>query len=203
MPPVGAQNSDQQIEQALSRLRQAGDAMKRSGSPQQSADAARQAADQLREAEKLLGGTQQQLASGKLNSLSHEAGRLTQEERAQADRINKLAGKQDEADATDDASNNQMDRDRMMNNSVSAISSQVNGSNYPMTYRSCRRTFAIRRVKWLRTNPVSLRSCAMPSLRWINPISITMCRERQTGCEAESIQTQMVPRTRSPRDFKN
>jgi len=110
----GAQNSDQRIEQALSRLRQAGEAMKRSGSPQQSADTARQAADQLREAANLLGGTQQQLASGKLNSLSHEAGRLAQEERAQSDRINKLAGQQDEADATDDAANGQMDRDRML-----------------------------------------------------------------------------------------
>ena len=110
----GAQNSDQRIEQALSRLRQAGETMKRSGSPQQSADTARQAADQLREAANLLGGTQQQLASGKLNSLSHEAGRLTQEERAQSDRINKLAGQQDEADATDDAANGQMDRDRML-----------------------------------------------------------------------------------------
>ena len=110
----GAQNSDQRIEQALSRLRQAGEAMKHSGSPQQSADAARQAADQLREAANLLGGTQQQLASGKLNSLSHEADRLTQEQRAQSDRINKLAGKQGEADATDDAANGQMDRDRML-----------------------------------------------------------------------------------------
>ena len=88
--------------------------MKHSGSPQQSADAARQAADQLREAANLLGGTQQQLASGKLNSLSHEADRLTQEQRAQSDRINKLAGKQGEADATDDAANGQMDRDRML-----------------------------------------------------------------------------------------
>jgi hypothetical protein len=108
------QNSDQPIEQALSRLRQADDAMKRSGSPQLSADAAHQAANQLREAEKLLGGTQQQLASGKLSSLSHEADRLTQEERAQADRINKLAGKQDASDDADDTASNQMDRDRMM-----------------------------------------------------------------------------------------
>jgi hypothetical protein len=111
-----AQNSsDQRIEQALSRLREAGNAMKRSGSPQQSADAARQAADRLREAAGLLGGTQQQLASGKVSSLSHEADRLTQEERAQADRINKLAGsQQDSADPTDDATGAQMDRDRMM-----------------------------------------------------------------------------------------
>jgi hypothetical protein len=109
-----AQSSDQRIEQALNRLRQAGDAMKRSGNPQQSADAARQAAGQLRDAESLLGGTQQQLASGKLSSLSHEADRLTQEERAQADRINKIAGQQGDPDATDDAADSPMDRDRMM-----------------------------------------------------------------------------------------
>jgi len=108
------QSSDQRIEQALSRLRQAGEAMKRSGTPQQNADAARQAADQLREAANLLGDTQQQLASGKLNSLSHEAGRLTQEERAQSDRINKLAGHRGDTDAPDDAATGQMDRDRML-----------------------------------------------------------------------------------------
>jgi hypothetical protein len=110
----GARNSDQRIEQALSRLRQAGEAMKPSGSPQQGVDAARQAADQLREAANLLGGTQQQLASGKLNSLSHEADRLTQEQRTQSDRINKLAGEQGQAEATDDAANGQMNRDRML-----------------------------------------------------------------------------------------
>jgi hypothetical protein len=101
------QSSDQRIEQALSRLRQAGEAMKRSGGPQQSAEAARQAADKLRDATNLLGGTQQQLESGKVDSLSHEADRLTQEERAQADRIDKLAaGQQGNSGA--------MDRDSMM-----------------------------------------------------------------------------------------
>ncbi|AXC10272.1 hypothetical protein ACPOL_0917 [Acidisarcina polymorpha] len=91
--PAG-QSSDQRIQQALSRLQQAGDAMKRSGSPQQSSDAARQAADRLREATNLLAGTQQQLASGKTDALSHEADRLTQEERSQAERIDKLASQQ-------------------------------------------------------------------------------------------------------------
>ncbi len=100
------QSSDERVQQALSRLRQAGEAMKRNAGPQQNTDAARQAADKLREATNLLGGTQQQLASGKLGSLSHEAGRLTQEERAQADRINKLASQQDDSGA--------MDRDSMM-----------------------------------------------------------------------------------------
>ena len=101
------QSSDQRIEQALSRLRQAGEAMKRSGNPQQSAEAARQAADKLRDATNLLGGTQQQLASGKVDSLSHEADRLTQEERAQADRIDKLTPSQQRDSGT-------MDRDGMM-----------------------------------------------------------------------------------------
>jgi hypothetical protein len=81
--------------------------MKRSGGSQQSAEAARQAADKLRDATNLLGGTQQQLASGKVNSLSHEAERLTQEERAQADRIDKLAAGQQGDSGT-------MDRDSMM-----------------------------------------------------------------------------------------
>jgi hypothetical protein len=102
------QSSDQRIEQALSRLRQADDAMKRSAGAQQSADAARQAAEKLRDATNLLGGTQQQLASGKVESLSHEADRLTQEERAQADRIDKLANSQQGDSGASD------DRDSMM-----------------------------------------------------------------------------------------
>jgi hypothetical protein len=86
---------DQRVEQALSRLKQAGDAMKRNGSQQQSSEAARQAADRLGEARSLLGASQQQMASGKLGSLSQEADRLTQEERAQTDRINKFASQQE------------------------------------------------------------------------------------------------------------
>jgi hypothetical protein len=86
------QPSEQRIEQALNRLRQAGDAMKRGGTQQQSIDAARQAAEQLHEATNLLAGTQQQIASGKVDSLAREAVRLTQQEREQAERINKLAG---------------------------------------------------------------------------------------------------------------
>jgi hypothetical protein len=91
-------STDQRIEQALSRLRQAGDAMKRSDGPQQNNDAARRAADKLSEATNLLAGTQQQLASNKLGSLTREAGRLTEQERAQADRIEKLAKADHQAD---------------------------------------------------------------------------------------------------------
>jgi hypothetical protein len=99
----GRPSSDQRIEQALSRLGQATDAMKRSGvSQQQNADAVRKAADRLRDAANLMAGSQQQLASGKLDSLAQEAGRLSQEERAQAQRIDGLAGQQDDS-ASDDS----------------------------------------------------------------------------------------------------
>ena len=91
-------STDQRIEQALSRLRQAGDAMKRRDGPQQSNEAARRAADELHEATNLLAGSQQQLASNKLRSLTREAGRLTEQERAQADRIEKLAKADHQAD---------------------------------------------------------------------------------------------------------
>jgi hypothetical protein len=99
------QSSDQRIEQALSRLQQATGAMKRSGSQSrdqgQSADAARRAAEQLRAASSLLAGTQQQLASGKIDSLAREADRLKQEEHAQAGRIDKLANQPDSSNPTD------------------------------------------------------------------------------------------------------
>jgi hypothetical protein len=91
-------STDRRIEQALSRLRQAGDAMKRSDGPQQNNEAARRAADELHEATNLLAGSQQQLASNKLGSLTREAGRLTEQERAQADRINKLVNTGHQAD---------------------------------------------------------------------------------------------------------
>jgi hypothetical protein len=96
--PAGA-SGDQRIEQALKRLQQATDAMKRNSKPQQGA-VGQQAADQLRQASNLLAGTQQQLASGRVGSLAREAGRLTQEEHAQADRINKFAGQQANPSAT-------------------------------------------------------------------------------------------------------
>jgi hypothetical protein len=92
-------SGDQRIEQALNRLQQATDDMKRNGNPQQSTDG-QQAAEQLRKASSLLAGTQQQLASGKVGALSREADRLAQEERAQADRINKFAGQQPDPNAT-------------------------------------------------------------------------------------------------------
>jgi hypothetical protein len=94
------ESSDQRIEQALQQLQRATEAMKRSGSQSQNAEAARQAADQLRQASNLLAGTQQQLASGKMDSLAREAGRLKQEEREQAGRINKLGEQQNDPNTT-------------------------------------------------------------------------------------------------------
>jgi hypothetical protein len=92
------QSSDQRIEQALNRLRQAGDAMKNSGGTHQNSEAARRAAQQLSEAANFLAGTQQQLASNKLDSLTREAARLTGQEHAQAGRIDKLVKAAQQAD---------------------------------------------------------------------------------------------------------
>ena len=96
-------SSDQRIEQALSRLRQAAGAMRRDdNNAAQSSDAARQAAEALHEAQNLLSGSQQQLASGKVDHLARDADRLRQDERSQADRINSLANTQsDEIDPND------------------------------------------------------------------------------------------------------
>ena len=89
--------ADQRIQQALSRLNQATDVMKRNGDEQQNSLAAKQAAERLREASNLMAGTQQRMANNKVESLSHEASRLQQEERAQAQRIDKLASGQRES----------------------------------------------------------------------------------------------------------
>ena len=78
--------------QALNRLRSADEAMKRSAGQQQGSEAAQRAADQLRQAAGLMSSTQQQQATGKLDSLSRETDRLGKEEHAQADRIRGLAG---------------------------------------------------------------------------------------------------------------
>jgi len=106
---------DQRIEQALRRLQQATDDMKRNDNPQQDA-AGQQAADQLRKAASLLAGTQQQLASDKVGAFSREADRLTQEERAQADRIYKFAGQQPDATNLDPMLGRLHERDRLAKN---------------------------------------------------------------------------------------
>jgi hypothetical protein len=87
------QPSDQRIQQALSRIEQATGAMKRDDDSGQNMNA-QKAAQQLRQASNLLAGTQQQLASGKIDTLTREADRLRQEESAQARRIKDFAGQQ-------------------------------------------------------------------------------------------------------------
>ncbi len=111
-PPAQNGSSDPRIQQALRHLQEATDAMNRSNGPQQNPDAARQAAEQLRQAANLLAGTQQQLASGKLDSLARESGRLRAEEHAQAGRIDKLAGQQKSSNPTDLANAMSRIRDR-------------------------------------------------------------------------------------------
>lgn len=87
-----ADAADRRVTQALNRLRDADEQMKRSAGPQQqSAEAARQAAEQLRQAASLMSDTQQQQATGKLDSLSRESDRLSKEQHAQADRVRGLA----------------------------------------------------------------------------------------------------------------
>jgi hypothetical protein len=111
----GQQSSDQRIEQALSRLNQATDAMKRNGIAQQSSsDAAREAAERLRDATGMLAGSQQQMASGKVDSMAHEAGRLSQQERDQAERINRLANQQGDSASSDANDASKVDLQSMM-----------------------------------------------------------------------------------------
>ena len=94
-------SGDPRTEQALERLRQATDAMKRADGSEQGANAAGQrAAEQLRQAANLLAGTQQRLASGRMDSLAREASRLTQQERAESDQISKFVNQQGESNAT-------------------------------------------------------------------------------------------------------
>jgi hypothetical protein len=109
--------SDQQrIEDALSRVRQADEAMKRSGGGAQSTDAARLAAGRLRDATNLLGGAQQQLASGKMDALTRQADQIVQTQRAQSDRIDNLVKQQttDGADMTQEGMRSRLkERDRL------------------------------------------------------------------------------------------
>ncbi|WP_263418335.1 DUF4175 family protein [Terriglobus albidus] len=100
--PGNQRGDDPRVQQALDRLRRANDEMKRAASPQagqpnsqQAAnEAARRAAESLRQATGLMGGAQQQQASGKLDGLSQEADRIAKEERNQADRIRQFVDEQ-------------------------------------------------------------------------------------------------------------
>ena len=94
---------------------------RRSGQ-QQSAEAARRAAEALRQATGLLGGTQQQQASSKLDSLAREADRLSKEEKAQAARIHGLETPPEKSGEDEDGaayrakmSERMQERDRLAN----------------------------------------------------------------------------------------
>lgn len=81
-------------------MQRATDVMKRGDNPGQSTNA-QQAAQDLRQASNLLAGTQHQLASNKVDSLTREADRLRQEQSAQTSQINKFAGQQSPQGITD------------------------------------------------------------------------------------------------------
>jgi hypothetical protein len=83
--------SDPRVQQALNQLRQANDDMRRASSQGQGQADARRAAQRLREATNLLGGTQRQQNSGRLDALAGEADRLANEQRNQSDRIRDLS----------------------------------------------------------------------------------------------------------------
>ena len=68
--------------------------MRRATSQGASAADARRAADRLREATDLLGGLQQQDASGRLNSMAQTAEQLAAEQKKQADRVRDLIAQQ-------------------------------------------------------------------------------------------------------------
>ena len=93
--------ADPRVQQSLDRLRAANEAMRRAGMQgqngqqggQQSAEEARRAAEQLLAARNLLGGTQRDQASNKVDSLARQAGELTREETDQAAQIRALADK--------------------------------------------------------------------------------------------------------------
>ena len=109
---AGGSSSDQRIEDALQRVREASSAMRGSGGSQPDTQAARQAAERLHAAESALASSQQHLASDRVAALSQQADRLTQQERVQAERIDKLAATQSGADGLDDSSLAQHMKDR-------------------------------------------------------------------------------------------
>ncbi len=85
-----ADSRQQAAQQALDRLRQANEDMKRAASQSASAADSRRAADRLREATDLLGGLQQQDASGRINSMAQTAEQLATRQKQQADRVREL-----------------------------------------------------------------------------------------------------------------
>jgi uncharacterized coiled-coil DUF342 family protein len=84
--------------------------MNRNGSQRQSTEDERAVAERLREAQNLLSGSQQQMAGNKVDSMAHEAGELSQEERSQAARIDKLVQEAQQMSGSSDASSPDLDK---------------------------------------------------------------------------------------------
>ena len=124
----GESTAGEPVQQALDRLRQANDDMRRAASPDQSGADARRAADRLREASDLLNSLRKQDAAQRLGSLAREGERLTSEQRAQADRLQRAfqpsevarraGGDQSEA-ALQDLAKLARDRQRLANDLAS------------------------------------------------------------------------------------
>jgi hypothetical protein len=116
----GSQNAggrQQAAQQALERLRQAGDDMRRAASQNASSADSRRAADRLREATSLLGGLEQQDASGRLNSMSQTAEQLAARQKQQADHVRDLIAQQNAARQSGKTPQNPaaQDLDKMVN----------------------------------------------------------------------------------------
>lgn len=92
-----AESREQAAEQALERLRQANDDMRRATSQNASAADSRRAADRLRQAGDLLGGLQQQDATGRLNSMAKSAEQLAARQKQEADQVRDLMAQQNAA----------------------------------------------------------------------------------------------------------
>ena len=112
-----ADSRQQAAQQALDRLRQANDDMRRAASQNASAADSRRAADRLRQATDLLGGMQQQDASGRLNSMAQTADQLAARQKQQADHVRDLMAQQNAARASGQPPNNPsaQEIDKMVN----------------------------------------------------------------------------------------
>jgi hypothetical protein len=112
-----ADSRQQAAQQALDRLRQANEDMRRAVSRNASAADSRRAADRLRQATDLLGGLQQQDASGRLNSMAQTAEQLAARQKQQADHVRDLMAQQKAASASGGKPNNPsaQDIDKMVN----------------------------------------------------------------------------------------
>ena len=95
-----AASRQQAAQHALDRLRQANEDMRRASSQNASAADSRRAADRLREATDLLGGLEQQDASGRLNSMAQTADQLAAQQKKQADHVRDLMSQLNSARAS-------------------------------------------------------------------------------------------------------